>query len=661
MGSLKQATQANKPQKTSREDSTYRKGLARILRKFDDGFDASDRMENALNFFDPEWEARDQRFIRKFAMWTKEGRSPAIESLLVLAKFGVNTDRAVSVSAIANNLRIPFKEAMLRCVSLAALGLCERSETDRSGRSYNILFAPAALIRFSLGVLSLAHFTDDEVAHLALFFRPEVEGKRESYAVSLISQAVDARDEFESHPTEESGDLNLLAHSVKLYLAQHHAPQPVGVIAREIGVPVGVVSYAILLHAFGEFPLLREPPYWSDRSKISLLRVFDDEDVNEPVDIADLSKEDAKTIFGIAAAGNIGAMPRDEAKALLQHAAQASPSYTDPAIPGPRQAPHATPACPECHTPLETYDGYTNAWVCPRCEAEDQGDDEWPGEFDSGVFHSATDPEPCGHDALDKDGACLGCGVSVLPNEIIPCPDCEDDMTRMEDPDYGLGWMCEGCKIVIRDVAPDSIIRDGHRPQTRFSEEEVGEITDEDKRCPECQELRAWDDFTGRFLCSNDGCVAYDDDYDLDHSDDEDEAEEPTPGLAKGFGNAADLHILTERVKNAEAAIEKMRAPHPEDLKVRVIAIESRLGGRAMPGNLEERLKNLEARLTSQEQDLIDIDSKYNRALEELGVLTDAVEGHMTTVNAHTKRALERAVERAKKAAKREDDDVSEG
>ena len=589
MGSLKQVAQVSKPKKSSKEDSTYRKGLARILRGFDDGLQAYDRMENALEFLNPEWENRDQKFIRKFSMWAKDANSEmSTKDLLDLTKFGASKV-PVAVSTIATNLKIPFKDAFFRCVALASLGLAERNPDDKSGRTFRVLFAPSELMRFALNVLNFAAFDDEEVAALAHFFNPELEAKKSGFAIRLIAQAINAKNEYEAHPTN-STDIAAIAHAVKLHLAQHHVPQPVGRLARELGLPTGVVSFVILLLAATDEAVCRgrAEPYWSREHSISLLQVFYDE-VGDDIEIGELEHGAAKALLTAAAeqSPDIGQMPRDKAKALLQHAAlQAKGTHL--------------PVCPDCGKAMQVSDLDTKAWFCGACRDEEEG--------------TGFDPEDCEHEGLDKDGNCTECGYAVLPTTAMKCPECGEDMQRMEDPTEGFGWLCEKDVSVITD---SGLFIDSRSLEPKILE---NESEDDDAACEECGEERVWDDFLGRWMCGNDECEAYDDDWDADHgSDDEDEDDDED----------VDVVALHQQL---------LAAPANEG---RVRGIEARCDV------LEATIKSMEARLWSQERDLVDCQERSNELLRQLTNLTVATGNHIHTPNAHTRRELERAQEKA--------------
>lgn len=328
MSSLRQVAPKTKTYQTTDPDSSrYLARMKNVLMEVDDGYDEGDRMDKALAFFHEEWVRRDQTFLRKFPKWAERVDTPEIADLEDLAKFGSAKGRSVSMATIANNLQIPFEDAMFRVLALAALGLVERDwSREKNGKpSYWVKFSRTAEIEFMLGALSTKHYNENEAALLARFFEPEIKLGRAKWALRVVRAAVRAFQH--NHGGAPGVEIEECFLPVAKML-RDVAPMAIRAVAQKAGLPTGLATYVVLALVASGYDIRRGEPFNTrHHGGTALLNVtnvvngmndvpFDTDEQNRQIEIGDLSPDHARTLFAVA---------QSQATAIMD----------DPAIPGP--------------------------------------------------------------------------------------------------------------------------------------------------------------------------------------------------------------------------------------------------------------------------------------------------------------------------------------
>jgi len=349
MSNLRQAAASSGAKKTYQtenpEDSRYRTRLIETLKSIDPSLSGK-RLERALTFFDQEWEVRDQSFLKRFTAWAKKARTPTLKELKELAKFG-DASGNITVSKIANNLGISFQDALFRTICLVSwdLGVRHVAGVDPGATpALQVELAPRAVIEFVIGLLETGEWnkdggwvtdTETEIIHLTQFFAPEINAGVPHYALTPIQHAFKARTEYES--TSNHLDLGLLAQEAAAVLADTEEALSVGKLAEQMGIPVGLATFLIVVLVSSGYDIERAEPYFTRQyGGTSLLRVRNDVFVDEDlladslpmaVEIGDLSPEEAKAMLQ----GDLGKAPREFAKAAFEMAKeQADQLRSDP-------------------------------------------------------------------------------------------------------------------------------------------------------------------------------------------------------------------------------------------------------------------------------------------------------------------------------------------
>lgn len=300
MATLRQAVKSKLSKTIFDGESRYRDRLSELLEEFDSGFNGQ-RLKLALKFLEPEWEKRDQSFLRKLSRWTKETRVPETKELLELAKFGSSVGY-LSVQIIQNNLFLSYGDAFLRVLTLAALGLVER---ERKGGAFYLQMKTRSQIVFTLSVLSMKKFSDEETKNLMEFFGPEVENNHAEIAVKCIKEAINAGLQLEARNPGNELDKKIFR---VIELARNAAGVGVHVsnLADEVQITNEMAVYILLVLAAAGNKVHRpsDKVHFFAGLKESNLVVWLEPPVKsapkkeeEIIEIGSLSKEEAKELL----------------------------------------------------------------------------------------------------------------------------------------------------------------------------------------------------------------------------------------------------------------------------------------------------------------------------------------------------------------------------
>ena len=186
--------------KSSKPDSSFWNRMEQTVKKSSFGDLPKSRQDRVLDFFTPEWEARDGRFFPRLDdflenCWQLQDLNSASE---VLYSEHLQGDK-LAVNKIANTLGYSFNSAMGLMLTLASLDLVKRvppyTKSTLTPIYHVTINRPAAMFKLA----ALAGFDQPKTDFLFDLFKPELEGDNAAMAIDLVRVAAQTAHQLVLH------------------------------------------------------------------------------------------------------------------------------------------------------------------------------------------------------------------------------------------------------------------------------------------------------------------------------------------------------------------------------------------------------------------------------------------------------------------------------
>jgi hypothetical protein len=201
--------------RSSKEDSSFWDRMKKIVdesRGF--GSLSVEQKASVLNFFTPEWEARDGRFFPRLDDFTDavpsvEGQDDLLRSLTDVVEYldEVEDERSrIGVNQIANVIDASFNEAMALTLTLTHLGIAKRVAPFCRPTGTPVYNVDIDYNKLKLTSNIIDAYGPEGIPFFIKFFQPELDGGNVDFACDTLSRssayspAVGAEDVLLSNP-----------------------------------------------------------------------------------------------------------------------------------------------------------------------------------------------------------------------------------------------------------------------------------------------------------------------------------------------------------------------------------------------------------------------------------------------------------------------------